>query len=897
MAGGFGSALPSFASGDDQTGLSPELRAWLQSQGAPSAVAVPPAVDGALAQRGLPSMSSVLNGMMSGATGDAQAVGDAGSRIGGMLSDMLGRSGDLIGKFRDGTISPSEFLGAAAGRARDAATSIVTAPQRAYSGELPIWDPTTGHTTDEAQNAANGLAGLAMTGSLPFKAPAGALRSFGGGQSLDDLLASMDSAISAAKPTLEPPPPGPRLLDPNAKSWDLYHGSTPGQDFQRFDPSLANNPAERGAVFFAPDPETAAAYAGSPKAGAEAGSRVFRATVDPGKTGVFDLSHLAETDPAFSARARELTVRDSSPGYGSLHDGYMETYRARREGDRDIARQVAEMGFPVSHDPSGNISYGWGHIGAAIERAQQQGLDTAILRNLAEHGGDDQVVALTPNRVRSAYAPDQLLYSGGPGGAAAGLPALAQTGDFDPLTGTVISGTPRPIGGQQSPSQPTGGAPSAAGPQSGPQQSLMERFAQGLNSPDLSNLLMNVSIGLLTNRGIGAGIGAGLQGYQQSRMGDVKQQLQMYQLQQQVQQQNATRAYLRGKGLSPDQVEAATLNPAILSSIQSQMNKDPQQFTVGGNIFLGRPDQDPSTWRNLGPSGIPLDQEVRKADALATVKDAHAKDDIVTISDGQGGTIAVNKSNLFPSKDAAGNAAAGDQGGNSTVRTLVPPQPDKKANEGLDKLIGDNITGGYQKAQGAVGTLAAISRQKEALDKGVISGSGADWRTQAQAIGAQLLGIDPSQLNASYNFDAASTQKQAELAKAVSQAGHTTNMDLQLGKTIAGGDRSKTEQALRQIVDAQETLARHAIDAHNASLDRYAKIAPEAAARTGFFHVDTPEVYRYGQGTPNPLADPGARLPVPGDALGMARAAIARGAPRDAVIGRLRQNNIDPGSL
>ncbi|MCJ2061406.1 hypothetical protein MKK63_01575, partial [Methylobacterium sp. J-088] len=39
------------------------------------------------------------------------------------------------------------------------------------------------------------------------------------------------------------------------------------------------------------------------------------------------------------------------------------------------------------------------------------------------------------------------------------------------------------------------------------------------------------------------------------------------------------------------------------------------------------------------------------------------------------------------------------------------------------------------------------------------------------------------------------------------------------------------------------------------------KIAPEAAARTGFFRVETPEVYRYGQGAPNPVADPGTRLP------------------------------------
>lgn len=303
------------------------------------------------------------------------------------------------------------------------AIDAMRAPQRAYSGDLPIWDPATGHTTDEARGAAAGLAGLAMTGSMPFSAPKGALRMFGGGESLDDILASMEATIGKAAP--ETPPPGPRMLDPNAKSWDLYHGSTPGEDFARFDPTKANNPAEQ-AVFFAPDPMTASNYAGSPKAGAEAGSRVFRTTVDPGKTGVFDLTHLAETDPAFNARAREITTQGGGATYGPVHDDYMSDFRAARAREQDIARQAAEMGFTANPDHTANVSFGWGHIGAAVERAKAQGLDTAILRNLAEHGGDDQVIALTPGRVRSYYDPSQLLYSGGPAGAAVGLPFLGR---------------------------------------------------------------------------------------------------------------------------------------------------------------------------------------------------------------------------------------------------------------------------------------------------------------------------------------------------------------------------------------------------------------------------------------------------------------------------------------
>lgn len=234
-----------------------------------------------------------------------------------------------------------------------------------------------------------------------------------------DPIAALQAALGDLPPAALPP--GPRRLDPTAASWALYHGSTPGPDFPRFDPTKGTNPAEQ-AVFFAPNPETASGYAGSTKAGAEAGSRVYRTTVEPGRTGVFDLTHLAETDPAFNARAREITIKNEGGAYGPVHDDYMSDFRARRAQEQDIARQAAEMGYTTTPDHTANVSFGYGHIGAAIERAKAQGLDTAILRGLAEHGGDDQVVALTPNRVRSAYAPDQLLY--GAAGLGAGTAAF-----------------------------------------------------------------------------------------------------------------------------------------------------------------------------------------------------------------------------------------------------------------------------------------------------------------------------------------------------------------------------------------------------------------------------------------------------------------------------------------
>ncbi|MGX7706308.1 hypothetical protein [Methylobacterium sp. Gmos1] len=338
--------------------------------------------------------------------------------------DYLGAYADLVGS-----------------RIRDAAT----APARIYRGEIPIFDPNTGHVSDEAMGAGAGIAGLAMTGSLPARVPAGAIRSFGGAAAKEDPLAALEAALAGFKPEAAPPslgaakpapgydtgPRQPVRVDPEARLWDLYHGSKPGEDFRRFDPNLKTN-SEAGAVFFAPEPNAAATYAGSPGVeGFEAGPRIFRTTVEPGKSAVFDIAHLAETDPAFNAQARSIYAQEAGPRAGALFDRYLSDFQTGRARDREIADQVRAMGFdPAS--PQTGVSFGYGHIGAAIARAKEQGLDTAVLRGLAEHGGDDQVVALTPNRVRSYYAPDQLLYAGTPLGAGVGA-SLAAPGDRQPL--------------------------------------------------------------------------------------------------------------------------------------------------------------------------------------------------------------------------------------------------------------------------------------------------------------------------------------------------------------------------------------------------------------------------------------------------------------------------------
>jgi hypothetical protein len=190
-----------------------------------------------------------------------------------------------------------------------------------------------------------------------------------------------------------------------------------------------------------------------------------------------------------------------------------------------------------------------------------------------------------------------------------------------------------------------------------------------------------------------------------------------------------------------------------------------------------------------------------------------------------------------------------EKGAPHVALTQGTNQLPQKANLELDQAAVKAITESRAKAEGAIGTLGAINRQKEALDKGIVAGAGADWRTQARAITAQVLGIPDSYVTNSQLFDQAATQKSAELAKAISQAGHTTNMDLQLGKTISSGDRSSVEAALRAGIEAQEILAKKTIEHHNASVDRFA--TPETAQRAGFFKVEQPEVYQYKPAAPD----------------------------------------------
>ena len=133
--------------------------------------------------------------------------------------------------------------------------------------------------------------------------------------------------------------------------------------------------------------------------------------------------------------------------------------------------------------------------------------------------------------------------------------------------------------------------------------------------------------------GFGPGVSAGLQSYQNSQTGSIKQQLEQVKFIQEQQGQQDTYSHLvNNLKLDPTAARAAMRNPTLLSNILAQSK--PSLATIGGNVYdLNRNGGVPGQANLLGPSGIPLDQEVKKADALATVADAHKDDTIRYITD------------------------------------------------------------------------------------------------------------------------------------------------------------------------------------------------------------------------------------------------------------------------
>lgn len=166
----------------------------------------------------------------------------------------------------------------------------------------------------------------------------------------------------------------------------------------------------------------------------------------------------------------------------------------------------------------------------------------------------------------------------------------------------------------------------------------MDRFGQR-GGWDLAGAL---GLGLLSARGFGPGIAAGLQLHQKQEgtraatdLARAEYGLKAGKLARETRGENATRAYLISKGMDANLAEAAMSNPTILNSVMGQLNKDPSRVTIGGNIYELKPGERPSAANLLGSAEASPDQIRARAQATAEGSAAGKPDEPFNLSAGQ----------------------------------------------------------------------------------------------------------------------------------------------------------------------------------------------------------------------------------------------------------------------
>lgn len=183
------------------------------------------------------------------------------------------------------------------------------------------------------------------------------------------------------------------------------------------------------------------------------------------------------------------------------------------------------------------------------------------------------------------------------------------------------------------------GVPAGAGESS---PSMMDRFVNGLGRPEVSDLLVSLGSGLMSVRGVGPALSAGIQANQTqqtrraaTRLADAEYGLKVRKLAQEQGGQNQTRSWLISAGN-----DAAVVDGAIAAS---QAGRPEALSNLLNNAAPKTPDApsgyryDPASGRASFIPGGPQDPAMREAEAAATARgaaSAKAPDDF-SLSPGQ----------------------------------------------------------------------------------------------------------------------------------------------------------------------------------------------------------------------------------------------------------------------
>lgn len=186
--------------------------------------------------------------------------------------------------------------------------------------------------------------------------------------------------------------------------------------------------------------------------------------------------------------------------------------------------------------------------------------------------------------------------------------------------------------------------------------SLLDKLGAGVSQN--SDLLIGLGTGLMSTHGFGNGLSAGFQNAQRasalssaSDLARAELGLKQQKLAREQRGENATAAFLKAKGFDDSLATAAMSNPTVLSSVLSQMNKDPSVVTIGGSKYSLKPGEKPTEANLLGPAEAEKDK--------ATLVDVPQPD---------GTTV---KTWLKPGEVAGQSVGAPERSGNSNVAVVT----------------------------------------------------------------------------------------------------------------------------------------------------------------------------------------------------------------------------------
>lgn len=204
----------------------------------------------------------------------------------------------------------------------------------------------------------------------------------------------------------------------------------------------------------------------------------------------------------------------------------------------------------------------------------------------------------------------------------------------------------------------------------------------------------------------------------------------------------------------------------------------------------------------------------------------------------------------------------------------------------LTKSLIPRIDKSQETATAARDDIDAIHRARGELDRkgGVFSGAYADQKLY-MAKAAELLGIqNADKIQNTEAYGAAIGSRVASMVKAFGSGTAISDGDRRFAAAMAGGQVTLDEGSMRRILEIGEKAARGKIDYHNQFVDKVVKANEGLNSARDSFIVKAPGQYQ------KPDA---ASLA----AFSAARSAIDKGAPRDAVMKRLKENGHNPADL